>query len=392
MRVLHVTLGGVALSGLLLTGLGGCPGAATNTVGGALEWMELTPEEGLNAGLARPEFESGRVRLIVMNESGLDAEVAVEMHVGVAQVHEALRLVGAGAGAAVIGPDRADTVRVGVTLRDTPPVVRPQRFFLLDQDFNDGDDLRVVIGPAPAPPGDDGSEQPQPLQVWLAGLEQDIRVARGMTVGFVVNVDGERSPSAALSVYIDQDEVAGTDDDLLLLDSVSALDVTIVQWQIPDIAPGRYRVFAEVRDGDQLERSAPVPGRIHVNAPPEISIDLRHAEQLVVRGLPVRVHWTAFDADDDAQVTFFLTEDPEADDGEAAAVLKVPAGMPSDLTVLLPTGAYAAGHYYVGGRIHDGLETAVAYAGPVEIISAPVEEPTDEDVRPGERVDPGTPY
>jgi len=361
---------------------------------------------GSDTGLGHPDLPQGGVRVQLVNASGHEADVRVTMRVAGEQVHFSFQRLAINAADLVIGPDRADSVLVEITLLGNPNQALQPLTYFLGLGFHSGDTILVRILP-PADGGDSGHHPPSdgdqepgqdgsggqttpplPVAVTIEGLKTDVRVSPGMEVGFDVVVAGDARSAARINVYADRDRTPASGDEITIATDLAAAGRIPIRWTVPDLPPARYFIYAEVRDGAAVVRSAFAPGAVRVNAPPQLSFDSPRPNQAVTLGRPLVIAWAGVDADDDAQIAIFLDTDNHYAGDQTERILRsgISAREVQDRQYTLDTWTLAPGVYYVGGVIDDGLSTAVAYAGPVLITRRLVGRFRPSDFAPGEMV------
>jgi len=215
-----------------------------------------------------PAASAAPIHVRISNPTPRDADVRITMELVGHEVHFSLRRVVAASAAIVIGPERADIVRVGVTFLREPPIVLDTQVLRIGEDFEPGDIIEVVLelpeedGERPPPP-----PPPAPPTVAIAGLDQDISVFAGAVVAFEI-VTGNAGDDALVAAFADPDAQAGSGDEIAIVADVPAAVETSVLWITEGVAPGTYAIYAELSDAGAVIRSAPAPGRVTIQAVP----------------------------------------------------------------------------------------------------------------------------
>lgn len=369
---------------LLLVTLLGCQAVIDlGEAAATLDWQQLVTGDLGTSSLDRPAIQDGSVRVSIVNASGQIVDVRLTMRVIGQIVHFAARRIPIGGQDVFIGPDRADSVLVEVTLLTDPPVIRAPLTYFYGQDFNSGDTISVLIEPEPTQPS--GGQTGTPSAVALEGLDSDVRVRPGMVAAFAVLVTGDTTSGTRVSALADPDRVPASGDEITIAADLSVAPRIPIQWTVPDLSPGRYSIYAEVRDGGTVVRSAATAGAIRVDAPPQLTFDSPRPNQAVTRGKALVVAWAGMDVDgDNAVIAIFLDTNTTYDGTEPVLRAGISASDLQDRQLTIDTSNLIVGTYYVGGVIDDGLITTVAYAGPVCTTDRLVGRLTPSDLGTGE--------
>ncbi len=261
----------------LAVGLSGC------SLDGLPSLSDVASQLGTDIGPVGLDVPSGWTRVQLVNASGHEADVRITMQVAGERVHFSLQHLAIDESNLVIGPDRADSVLVEITLLGDPDRVLAPLTYFLDHGFHSGDTIFVPIavpsdgddshGPGgdggDAPGGGDQAEPPlQPITLAIEGLRSDVRVKPGMSIGFDVVVTGEPSSTGRISVFADPDRTAASGDEITIAANRVIVTRVAILWIVPDLSPGRYYVYAEARDGTSVARSEFAPGAVQVDTPP----------------------------------------------------------------------------------------------------------------------------
>jgi hypothetical protein len=348
------------LSLLILFGVAGtAPGCRVNI--GAPEAADSVSR--LAPQLPDINILTGDIRVQIKSRLVLSAAARVTMRVNGERVYFTSRSIPAGAEEIFAGPDRADTVLVEVESAGLPGGTPISQTFLLGRDFQSGDTILVELIP---PPVDDGSgstppppppppSEPPP-NIRIEGLDSDTRVNAGGLISFAVVVSGF-SADSRVAALADADDAPGSGNEVAIASDLPAGERLSIRWEVPDLAPGAYRVYAEVKDGAAFLRSAPAPGFVRVNAQPRLVLDSPRAGQLVTRGRKFIVGWAGTDADDDASIRIFLDRESsgQLDGDEITLVDGASEDDLDDRSRAVDSSSLAPGEYFVRGRIADPL-------------------------------------
>lgn len=362
---------GIFLSLIVLIGCQAVSDLGDST--STFNWAQLATGASGDSAFDVPNVNDGSVRVQLVNASGQVVDARITMRVVGQVVHLATRQIPVAAEDVFIGPDRADSVLVEVTLLTNPPVIRTPLSYFLGRDFVSGDTIRIVIDPEPTPPPADANEQgpvppTNPITVAIVGLDTDIRVLPGMAATFAVRVGGDTTSSTRVDVFADRDVVPANGNEIPITLNLPAAAEIPIQWTVPELPAGRYPVYAEVRDSNSMVRSAATAGVVLVDALPQLTFDSPRPEQAVTRGRTFIAAWAGEDADDNAIITIFLDTNTTHEGTEPVLRSGISAADVQDRQLAVETANLATGTYYVGGLIDDGLATVVAYAGPVCIV------------------------
>ncbi len=158
-RVLLVAFVGVVV------GCGWCPldfgqlipgiPEATPTVGEVSSDNTLDPN---TPALDSPAAGSAPVRVRISNPTERDADCRITMELIGREVHFSLRRILAATESLVIGPDRADIIRIEVTFLGATPIIIDVQVLRLGEDFAPGDTIDIVL----ALPPDESEQEPPP--------------------------------------------------------------------------------------------------------------------------------------------------------------------------------------------------------------------------------------
>ncbi len=378
--------------------VGGCP-PETHVIGPTVG-PDLVADVGGSVGREVAEVLSGAVTVQIVNGSGVEAYVRVSMRVAGKLVHRSERRLAADEHHGVIGPDRADSVLVEVTLLGAVEIARPPKNYFLGDDFASGETIVVEVEPEPEPEPkpapdpdpepDPDPDEPTPLTVTVQSLAEDVRVAVGSDVQIEIVVGGDRSTDATLSVFAEPTATPNDGDEIVILSEAAATDIVTVSWTVLASSTGQFRIYAEITDGDAFVRSALSAGRLMINAPPLLTLDSPRPEQLVSARHDFTIAWAGVDPDDDARITIFVDSDDtyQGDGSETIIRTGISEDDVADREQVVAGADFEPGIYYAGGIIEDSLESAVAYIGPFEITGRFVGRFSPEDLDPNEIGEP----
>jgi len=102
----------------------------------------------------------------------------------------------------------------------------------------------------------------QQLALAIVGLDEDRVVTQGQIVSFRVTVAGAR-PGATLSVFADPGPALGSGHEIFVAGPLPAEPNNAILWDTTDTPPGRYTLYADLRDGRRTARSI-AAGAIHI--------------------------------------------------------------------------------------------------------------------------------
>ena len=144
--------------------IAGCPQFAgifsgwydTLDISGGQSVQDVSPQDISDPnGAARTSPAAGDpVRVLVRNDYDLDAECVLTMELIGQQVHFSTREVLAEGGEVVIGPDKAEIIRINGTYLGDPPIVLDEAVLTIGEDFEAGDLIEYTL---PFPPEAEGA-------------------------------------------------------------------------------------------------------------------------------------------------------------------------------------------------------------------------------------------
>ena len=377
----------IIFAGCLLALLGCSPANDLTTSSTVLNWAQFAAAGADTTQAGTPTIRDGSIRLQVTNQALDAADIRVTMRVTGDQVHFSTRQIPAQSTDVIIGPDRADSVLVEITLLHSPPILRPSLTYFYGQDYQSGDTINVIIAPEPEQGGHGIPGEPNapagPPTVTIEGLDTDIRVRVGTVASFAVRVNGTTTATARVDVFADADQTPGNGDETPIATDLTPVDRIPIQWTVPELPFGRYFVYAEVRDGTLIARAALPAGAIRIDAPPQLTFDSPRPSLAVTRGRNFIASWAGSDSDDNAVITIFLDTNTTYEGTEPVLRSGIAANDLQDRQLTIATGQLALGTYYVGGLIDDGLGPVVAYAGPVCVTSRLVGRVSPSDLDTG---------
>jgi hypothetical protein len=200
------------------------------------------------------------------------------------------------------------------------------------------------------PDGSAGNVLPSLLLIEPA---DDIEVLSG-EVFDVAWIDDDPNDDAAISIFLDPNGDTFDGDEIMLASSIKEDldgDGDRISAAPDDVAPGTYRVVGVISDGQDAVISV-APGAVTVLAPatndPPVLAVTEPASNVAVRlDQALLVRWNDDDADDNAEITFYL--DPDGVDLNGGEIRigtfsEDPDGVASDQAMItmanLPTGSY----------------------------------------------------
>ncbi len=141
--------------------------AARNPAPGAA----LTDVDDITSAFDAPGINTGAVRVRIVNEAAIAADVRTTLRTAGIVVHRSSRRVAASSNSVVVGPDQADSILVEITQLKLEPRTLPSRAFFLGLDFSPGQtvivriegDPPVVTPPVEPPPIDPPPVEPPPV-------------------------------------------------------------------------------------------------------------------------------------------------------------------------------------------------------------------------------------
>jgi hypothetical protein len=203
-----------------------------------------------------PAVADAPIRVRLSNPTERDADCRVTMQIIGREVHFSLRRILAATSSLVIGPERADIVRIEVTFLGEPPAAMEPQVLRIGRDFAPGDIIDFVLALPVEPP-----------TIAIEGLDANVVVNPGDMVTFDI-VTENASEAARIGAFADPDNDPENGNEISILDDAPAADRTSVAWDTANVPPGTYAVYAELRDGDELVRFGPAPGRVIVESLP----------------------------------------------------------------------------------------------------------------------------
>ncbi|MBU0641241.1 MAG: integrin alpha [Planctomycetes bacterium] len=232
----------------------------------------------------------------------------------------------------------------------------------------------------------DGRVIVQELAVWIAGLDQDLRINAGTLVEFDVLTTGA-SPAGRVSVFADPDDDPTNGNELPISADLPAAGLIEIDWNTAGLAPGAYAVYADLSEGPHWVRYGPSLGRVLSNAQPQLVVTDPRDGLAVTWGRSFMIAWAGQDDDDDALITIFLDVDDVLNGNEQILRSDISEDDIYDRDHLVDTELLSLevnATYFVGGIIDDGLSTMVAYAGPVCVVDRLVGRFMPSELWPGE--------
>ena len=205
-----------------------------------------------------------RIRLSNVTDTAADCNVTMEL-IGT-EVHYSVRRVLAGSKSLVIGPDRADIIRINVTFLDSPPISLEPLILRIGQDFNPGELIELTLKlPSEDEPNVPKPPPPVPPTISIEGLDEDVLATIGDTVEFDL-VTTDAPSNAVVAAYADPDTNAGNSNNIAIVTNLPAQPLTTVLWNTSEMEPGTYVIRAVLAD-DGEDTIAPTPsGRVILQA------------------------------------------------------------------------------------------------------------------------------
>jgi len=254
------------------------------------------------------------------------------------------------------------------------------------------------LSPIPrTPPGGRASDvttnaRPQ-LQFVRPTYDLKVRVGSTVQIGWI---DSDSDDNATVEIYYDTDGLAGTGDEVLLVqtdeDTDGADGVDVFMWDTTGLSPGVYYILGIIDDGVNPAVTVYASYTIELLPPVAPSLSFVSPVGNLVGVSVVSIRWDDDDPDSNATVTIFYDLDQDPTNGNEQILVQRdedPDGA-SD-TYDWSLAGLPAGDYYVGGTIDDGEHPAVTvYANAVIEVPGPqidlLDPSSDVEVDPGDNV------
>lgn len=218
-----------------------------------------------------PAATQSPVRLRLTNSTQYAADCRITMEIIGRQVHLSLRRLLPTARSLVIGPDRADVIRIDVTFIASPPIQLETQILRIGRDFQSGDliDVDLTLPPVDEPnePGEEKPPPPLPPTIAIDGLDENILA----TVGDLIEFDLVTANAAAdtlMAAFADPDEIPNNANAMPIAVDLPAVSRTTVIWNTAGVAPGTYVIRASLIANDVSIVADTPPGRVILAAAP----------------------------------------------------------------------------------------------------------------------------
>jgi len=254
------------------------------------------------------------------------------------------------------------------------------------------------LSPIPrTPPGgrvSDATTNARPqLQFVRPTYDLKVRVGSTVQIGWI---DSDSDDNATVEIYYDTDGLAGTGDEVLLVqtdeDTDGADGVDVFMWDTTGLSPGVYYILGIIDDGVNPAVTVYASHTIELLPPVAPSLSFVSPVGNLVGVSVVSIRWDDDDPDSNATVTIFydLDQDPTSGNEQILVQRDEDPDGASD-TYDWSLAGLPAGDYYVGGTIDDGEHPAVTvYANAVIEVPGPqidlLDPSSDVEVDPGDNV------
>lgn len=297
----------------ILLAVAGCIPSTPDLTGPFTSVGQIAAVTAVEVASSGAALRAEGVQVAIVNQTASTVRVNVSARVGTFAVHTARRDVPGNGAIELIGPDAADNVIVTINGMDETARLIASGVFVLGLDYAQGDTIILQVrpptqpdeppttidptleDPAPPvptippadpndaatpepnnPPTDDPNEATPPTGVPLAtitGLERDTKLFPGTPLLFGVKI--ENCTAAGRAFVYAVPEAAGSDTRavgaIAILTGEPVAPLLLATWDTRGVPAGVYRLYAEIRDGARLGRSALTAGRVVVFDSPDIA-------------------------------------------------------------------------------------------------------------------------
>ncbi len=229
----------------------------------------------------------------------------------------------------------------------------------LDSDLAAG--LVTVTEPPPPP-------LPAPT-IAVINLDGNYYINPGAIIAFAIRV-ADVPDGATIHVFVDPDQQPASGDETEI-GVLTAPTQGVVQTYFDTTAaqPATYSVYAELWYDSRSVRSDYAPGTIRVNALPSIQIITPATDLTIGRVEYLSIEWAGGDADDNAQVGFFLDPDNTLNGNELPLVTNLAEDDPNSHAFAVSLFDVPRGSYRLVAVMADMIYTATD-VGPMLCVTS----------------------